>query len=154
MAKFHLIVGSVMGTALEVAQTLDEELEELGHDIILNTHYQSGDLAKYSEAVTLICSSTTGIGDLPENIVPLHNDLVNTPPRLINHNYLVVALGDSSYPDFAQAGKTLDEAMEGIGGIRLGEPCVLDAMLTDEPQEDIITWIRNWHEEFKNQLPD
>lgn len=144
MAAIHIIVGSVMGTALEVAQTVQQVLHHAGHQVRTNAGFRKGQLDENPAEITLICTSNTGMGDLPVNIVPFYEHLKNDFPRIAGRRYGVINLGDSSYPNFAQAGKTLDEAMADLGAQRVGEPLVLDAIYVDDPSAEARTWAEAW----------
>jgi MioC protein len=148
MAAIHIIVGSVMGTALEVAQAVEQEFRHAGHEVRLNAGFRKGQLDDNPAEVILICTSNTGMGDLPLNIVPFYDHLKNDYPRIAGHRYGIINLGDSSYPNFAQAGKTLDETMADLGAQRIGAPLVLDAIDIDDPITAARTWAKNW----SNQL--
>lgn len=144
MAEVQIIVGSVMGTALEVAQALQQALAADGHPIRVNPQFRKGDLAANPDEVLLICTSNTGMGDLPMNIVPFYEHLKNDFPRLAGRRFGLVNLGDSSYPNFAQAGKTLEEALADLGARRLGEPLILDAIYVDDYIKEAREWALDW----------
>lgn len=144
MADIQIIVGSVMGTAEQVAQDLQQTLTSCGHQVRLNMAFQKGQLDRDPNEVLLICTSNTGMGDLPMNIVPLYEHLKNDLPRISGRRYGLVNLGDSSYPNFAQAGRTLDEALADLGAQRLGEPLVLDAIYVDDPTTEAQQWALEW----------
>lgn len=144
MAAIHIIVGSVMGTALEVAQAVQQAFHQAGHQVRVNADFRKGQLEDNPEEVILICTSNTGMGDLPLNIAPLYEHLKIDFPRIAGRRYGVINLGDSSYPNFAQAGKTLDDAMADLGAQRIGEPLVLDAIYNDDPGAEARTWAENW----------
>lgn len=144
MAAIHIIVGSVMGTALEVAQAVQQIFSAAGHDVRVNADFRKGQLDENPAEVILICTSNTGMGDLPLNIVPFYEHLKNDFPRIAGRRYGVINLGDSSYPNFAQAGKTLDEAMAELGAQRIGEPLVLDAIYSDDPATEARNWAQDW----------
>lgn len=144
MAHIQIIVGSVMGTALEVAQALEDTFSGLGHSVWVNAEFQPGQLTQKPEEVILLCTSNTGMGDLPANIVPLWVHLSNDCPDINGRRYGLINLGDSSYPNFAQAGQTLDEAMADLGGQRLGEPLVLDAIYVTDPADEAAAWALQW----------
>lgn len=146
MAAIHIIVGSVMGTALEVAQAVQQIFSAAGHDVRVNPDFRKGQLDENPGEVILICTSNTGMGDLPLNIVPFYEHLKNDFPRIAGRRYGVINLGDSSYPNFAQAGKTLDDAMADLGAQRIGEPLVLDAIYSDDPAAEARTWAQDWSE--------
>ena len=144
MAAIHIIVGSVMGTALEVAQAVAQSLRSAGHETRLNPAFSKGQLEQNPAEILLIVTSNTGMGDLPMNIAPLYAHLKNDHPRIAGRRYGVINLGDSSYPNFAQAGKTLDEAMADLGAQRIGEPLVLDAIYVDDHKTEALAWLEQW----------
>lgn len=148
MAQIHIIVGSVMGTALEVAEAVAATLEGCGHSPRINTAFQPGQLTGALDDVILICTSNTGMGDLPSNIAPLYAHLRNEAPAIAGRRYGVINLGDSSYPNFAQAGVTLDEAMADLGAVRVGEPLVMDAILTSDHTDEACTWATAWEQQL------
>jgi len=144
MAAIHIIVGSVMGTAIEIAQAVQQIFSAAGHEVRLNADFRKGQLDENPAEVILICTSNTGMGDLPMNIAPFYEHLKNDFPRIAGRRYGVINLGDSSYPNFAQAGKTLDDAMADLGAQRIGEPLVLDAIYSDDPVAEARTWAEDW----------
>lgn len=144
MAAIHIIVGSVMGTALEVAQAVAHSLRSAGHEACLNPAFKKGQLEQNPAEVILVVTSNTGMGDLPMNIAPFFEHLKNDYPRIAGRRYGIINLGDSSYPNFAQAGKTLDEAMADLGAQRIGEPLVLDAIYVDDHAAEAVAWAQEW----------
>lgn len=144
MAQIQLIVGTVMGTALDVAQAVAALLTAKGHRVQVNESFQAGDLTRNPDELWLICTSNTGMGDLPANIAPLHLHLVRDCPAIAGRRYGLINLGDSSYPDFAQAGRTLDEALADLGAQRIDEPLVIDAIYDDDPEAVAVEWAERW----------
>lgn len=146
MAQLQIIVGTVMGTALEVAEAVKQALMDAGHSVRVNPTFQKGDLA--GDEILLLCTSNTGMGDLPQNILPFYLHLTCDFPRLAGCRYGVINLGDSSYPNFAQAGQRLDEAMADLGAVRVGEPLVLDAIFVDDPVGEAVSWALQWNQQL------
>ena len=144
MSNIHIIVGTVMGTALEVAETISESLEGNGHSVQIHTQFKKDILNQDPDDILLICTSNTGMGDLPQNIIPFYEHLTQDYPPIAGRQYGLVNLGDSSYPNFAQAGKTLDEAMQDLGAQRLGEPLVLDAIYVSDYDDEAESWALEW----------
>ncbi|HBR96439.1 MAG TPA: hypothetical protein DD979_03555 [Gammaproteobacteria bacterium] len=142
MANILIISGSVYGTATVVAEDLKIALEKGGHRV---THQEGGDssiLADEQFDAALICTSTTGAGDIPANLATFHEELVSAPPRVTDLRYAVIALGDSSYVDsFCGAGLTLDQAMAEIGAARICPPLQIDAMEDFTPEDTAIAWV-------------
>ena len=60
----------------------------------------------------LICTSTYGNGDVPDNAQALFNSLETEKPDLSNVTYGVIALGDTTYKDtFCQGGIRFDQLL-------------------------------------------
>ena len=144
MATIEIIVGSVTGNAVEVAEATAEYLRGLGHSSTVSFSYQGEDLKARPESLLLVCTSTTGAGDLPANILPFYLHLTTAFPAIAGRYYNIITLGDSSYPTFAEAGKIMEAALSDLGAVRLGEPLVIDAILSDSYTDDAIAWAQDW----------
>ena len=66
MAKFDIIVGSVLGASEYVADAVSETLAEHGHSAVIHLNPKYSEISK--DSVWLVCTSTHGAGDLPDNI--------------------------------------------------------------------------------------
>ncbi|SEL34781.1 MioC protein [Colwellia chukchiensis] len=110
MSSFQIIVGSMLGGSEYVAEACEETLVTLGHQVQL--HFQP-DLAQIpSENQTwLICTSTHGAGDYPDNIQAFVTDLEKTDHDLSSMSFLVIGLGDSSYDTFCYAAKNINKLL-------------------------------------------
>ena len=88
--------GSVLGASEYVAEALAEKLQTMGHQTVLHLEPDFESIAKND--IWLVCSSTHGAGDLPDNIQTFADAVAeNTLTAL---PYCVVSLGDSSYDTF------------------------------------------------------
>jgi sulfite reductase (NADPH) flavoprotein alpha-component len=68
----------------------------------------------------VIVASTYGEGDMPDNAELFWEALsAETAPRLEEMNFAVLALGDTGYDGFCQAGKLIDMRLEQLGAKRL-----------------------------------
>jgi len=142
MSRILLIVGSVFGAAHRLADDVTDALTEHGHDVERNESPLASDLESESIDWLLVITSTTGTGELPEELVPMYNTLRDVPPRIAGLNYVVVVLGDSSYGDsFCGGGTMLDEALADIGAVRIADPFRVDAMEVDEPESVVLPWL-------------
>ena len=144
MANIHIIAGSVMGTAFEVADAIAHFLRTAprAHTITLNKGYTGEPLNPHH--VLLVCTSNTGVGDLPANIAPFYQHLTCSYPAIAGLRYGLINLGDSSYPSFAQAGQKIDDALKDIGAQPLGNPLVIDAQLSEDPIAQALAWLQTW----------
>src|SRR6185312_5447333 len=73
--------------------------------------------------------STHGDGDPPDRALPFFELLQSRKaPRLEHVSYSVLALGDSSYEKFCEAGRQFDARLEALGARRLHarEECDVD----------------------------
>jgi len=80
--------------------------------------YQPREIAK--EKLLYIVISTHGDGDPPDEARALYEFLgTRRAPQLPDLHYSVLALGDSSYPKFCEAGRVVDERLAKLGAKRL-----------------------------------
>ena len=143
MTKIRIITGSETGTALDVADALEESLNANGFEVAVADKPTLADL-QYSDEVLVICCSSTGAGEFPHNIRDFYAALTATPPNIAGRRYGVISLGDSSFDTYAAAATALDTAFADIGAVRVGEPLLLDAMETFTPADDAVAWIQTW----------
>ncbi len=143
MVDISIFIGSVYGTARALATDIRHLLEDLGHTVELIDEPQVDDLPQDDRTLLLICTSTTGAGDLPEDIEPLYNALKNQPQSLAHLRYLIINLGDSSFDTFCGAGELLDDALQDLGASNLGEILKIDACETPTPEDVALPWTRD-----------
>jgi MioC protein len=140
-----VLIGTVHGNATSVAQTL--QLIAPDHDITMDLLPMDGlDISVFDRPGTfLLCTSTTGSGDVPDNAQALYHALDAQAKYLGHVRYGLIALGDSSYGDsFYGGGKRFDERLQDLGAQRVGDICVLDASSGDDAAETATTWFSNW----------
>lgn len=144
MASIRILVGSVYGGALMTARTLKKRLEQEGHQIIVLENAELEDITGNSDPV-LICTSTTGQGEVPPNLLPFYLRLREELPQLPGRPFGVIVLGDSSYGDtFCGAGELLEEAFVETSAQKVGDTLRIDALETFEPEEEAEPWARQW----------
>ncbi len=144
MASILILVGTESGNAQMVADTLQEELGRAGHEVEVRAEGDRLEGPANGRAV-LICTATHGLGELPDNIIPLHDALARDRPDLSGLRYGVIALGDQTYHEtFCNAGKTMDRLFAELGARRIGERLEIDACTQPLPDEDALDWAREW----------
>ena len=80
--------------------------------------YQPREIAK--EKLLYVVISTHGDGDPPDEARGLYEYLgTKRAPQLPELQYSVLALGDTSYPKFCEAGRVIDERLAKLGAKRL-----------------------------------
>ena len=98
----------------------------------------------------LICTSTYGQGDVPDNARDFFAALEATRPDLAHVEYGVIALGDRTYAQtFCFGGKRFDQLLASLGAKRLGEILLHDASAGTIPEEVAVDWARRWLREFR-----
>ncbi|RUR29600.1 flavodoxin [Vreelandella nanhaiensis] len=147
MPQLNILVGTMYGGALDVAEQVKPLFEKAGFEVNIVEQPTLDDLTS-GESVSLFVLSTTGSGDYPGNFVPFIRSLSDTSPSLTELRYGLIALGDSSYGDtFCGAGRKLDTLLEDHGARRLGERLEIDAMETFMADDAAIPWVEAWIEE-------
>lgn len=97
------------------------------------------------EKLFLICTSTYGQGDVPDNARALYEDLQKKRPDLSGMRYGVFGLGDKTYAEtFNYGGKKFDDLLTELGARRIGERYRHDASSGVLPEEKAVEWCREW----------
>ncbi|WP_016913938.1 flavodoxin [Vreelandella stevensii] len=144
MPKMTIVVGTMYGGALDVAEQVKPLFEQAGYAVAVSEQPSLSDVSG-NDDLTLFCLSTTGSGDFPGNIVPFVRSLKDQSPSLTGLRYGLIALGDSSYGDtFCGAGRELDELLASMGAQRLGERLEIDAMETFMADDAAVPWVEEW----------
>jgi sulfite reductase alpha subunit-like flavoprotein len=146
--EIRILVGTMTGTAEMVAQEVQTVLEGAGHrapiemmDNLAASVFQKGHLF-------LICTSTYGSGDVPDNAQALYASLENERPDLAHISYGVIALGDRTYKDtFCQGGLRFDKLLTALGAKRAGDILKHDASSGTLPEEVAAEWVIPWVEQ-------
>jgi MioC protein len=102
----------------------------------------------------VLCCSTTGSGDVPDNAQALYQSL-DAQARYLGHvRYGLVALGDSSYGDtFYGGAKAFQNRLQDLGAQLVGEVCVLDALAAEEPDAVALAWFAAWAAQASSLVP-
>ena len=144
--KLKILVGTMTSTADYVAQAIQMDCADLV-DAIEVQLMDGLDIGVFDEAdvLYLICTSTYGSGDVPDNARQLY-DSFDLQPRFLGHvRYGVIALGDHTYlQTFCFGGRKFDERLQDLGAQRIGEVWCHDASAGTLPEELGTAWCREW----------
>ncbi len=144
--NLHILVGTVSGTAERVAQAIELSCTDLA-DSIQVQQMDDLEIAVFTDdRLFLICTSTYGSGDVPDNARHLY-DALELHPQFLGHvRYGVLALGDlaSHASTYCFGGKAFDERLRDLGAQRLGDLGCLDASSDELPEAAGVTWCRDW----------
>jgi len=133
-----IIVGSQTGTAEFVADDILSLCQEQGltAEVTLTTDH----LTTTEPQTWLICTSTHGAGELPDNLKPF-DAWLDRQQDLSKINFLIIALGDTSYDTYCQAGFHLEKKLSAANANKLTETFTVDAMNEELPEDLVIPWL-------------
>ena len=151
--KIHILVGTMTGTAQLCAQEMELVLDD-GETQVSTLMMDALDSSVFSrEGVFLICTSTYGQGDVPDNARALYEDLKARRPDLSQVLYGVFGLGDRTYAEtFNFGGKRFDELLSELGAQRIGERHKHDASSGVLPEETALEWCQEWLAKVKQRV--
>jgi MioC protein len=143
--KIHILVGTMTGTAQLCAQEMELALDD-GETQVETLLMDGLDSTVFGrEGVFLVCTSTYGQGDVPDNARALYEDLQAKKPDLSKVRYGVFGLGDRTYAEtFNFGGKKFDELLASLGATRVGERHKHDASSGILPEETALEWCKEW----------
>ena len=141
--KVAILSGSVYGTAEEVARHAQELLKDAGFNAWHNPRATLADVQAFAPEAFLAVTSTTGMGELPDNLQPLYSAIRDQlPADWRGLPGAVIGLGDASYGDtFCGGGEQMRELFAELG-IREVQPMLrLDASESVTPEADAEPWL-------------
>lgn len=141
-----VLYGTQTGNSKKVATQLHSALKAKGvNATLLNIKdYRPQNLKKETRLYAVV--STQGNGEPPDEARAFYKFLQDKrAPRLEQLEYSVLALGDSSYEEFCQAGVILDSRLAELGAKRLVERADCDV--------DFAESATTWQQKVIEQLP-
>jgi MioC protein len=143
--QISILIGTMTGTAELVAQDLEPIFQDAGFEV--ETIDMDGLDAEVFQrpGFILICTSTYGQGEVPDNAVAFYEGLQAGKPNLSEVKFGVIGLGDSTYSDTYNAGGQRFEALLlELGAKMIGERMVHNASSDDLPEDMAIDWVEEW----------
>ena len=118
--RVSIVYGTLSGNAETCAEKVGARLENEGFEVKVDNisdldveHFQN-------QSILLLSISTYGEGDPPDDAWEMWDAIVEGGGHdFSNLTFAVLALGDTDYDLFCEAGKRFDEAFEKQGGTRL-----------------------------------
>lgn len=145
-----ILVATMSGTAEMTAEEMEQALGDAGHDVVLSLMDDVGNDVFKSDGVFIICSSTYGQGNVPDNGLDLFESLTSERPDLSTVRYGVFSLGDTTYKEtFCHGGMYFDELLTQLGAQRVGEMKRSDASSIELPEEIAPEWVMEWLEQLE-----
>ena len=116
----NILYGTQTGNSEELANDAASIASSRGYEAQISEldSIDMSELSKMENAVFVV--STYGEGEMPDNAGIFWDALSSDiAPRLDQLKYGVLALGDTSYDEFCQAGKLIDTRLEQLGAVRM-----------------------------------
>ena len=151
--KITILVGTMTGTAQLCAQEMELALDDgaTAVETLLMDGLDSSVFQK--DSVFLVCTSTYGQGDVPDNAKALYEHLQQARPDLSRVRYGVFGLGDRTYAEtFNFGGKRFDDLLTELGARRIGERHMHDASSGILPEETALDWCQQWLAKVKESI--
>ncbi len=152
--KIKILIGTMTGTAQLCAQEMELVLDD-GETAVEAQLMDNLDASAFADrdTVYLICTSTYGQGDVPDNAKKLYESLQKDAPDLSGVRYGVFGLGDRTYAEtFNFGGKRFDEALAKLGAERIGERQTHDASSGTLAEEVALEWVEQWMAEVREKV--
>lgn len=146
--QISILVGTMTGTAELVAGDIKKALEDKGHgvEILLMDNLKADVFER--PGVFLICTSTYGQGDVPDNARDFLADLQASKPDLGGKLIGIIGLGDSTYQDtFNHGGQQFENALRQLNANIIGDRMQHNASGGSLPEEDGVAWALEWIEQ-------
>ena len=143
-----ILVGTMTGTAEMVAQEVQTALETAGHQA--NIQVMDGLDASVFQGggPFLICTSTYGQGDVPDNAQALFSSLETREAEPEQRHLRRDRARRHTYKDtYCQGGMRFDKLLTELGANRAGEMLMHDASSGTLPEEVAAQWVVPWVEQ-------
>ena len=140
MSKITVLYGTETGNSELLAMDICKEGENLGLECVNYgmEHIESDDFSSI-ENLLIVCS-TWGDGEQPDNAIELFDYVEElNAGELENMKFSVLALGDTAFDLFCEAGKEWDRVLEEKGATRIYDRVDCDVDYEDDAEE----WIEN-----------
>ncbi len=140
-----ILVGTMTGTADIVAEEVRDWLAGQGVSSEIRSMVDLDAGVFEAGRTYLICTSTYGQGDVPDNARDFFGALERQRPDLAGVGFGLIGLGDSTYKEtFCFGGKRFETLLTTLGASLLGAAFYHDAADGTLPEEEAVTWVAEW----------
>ncbi|WP_334038549.1 FMN-binding protein MioC [Alteromonas macleodii] len=133
---FEIIVGTMLGAAEYVADAIAEKLDASGHTHTIHAEPNLDEIK--TESTWIVCTSTHGAGELPDNIQPFAKQLEGADLSAVNA--YVIGLGDTSYDTFCFGAKEIEKHIKNAGGTLITDALYIDVLEHPIPEDAAVEW--------------
>jgi len=135
---YAILVGSVLGASEYVADALADVIREAGAEVTILLDPDVNSIP--ADAVWVVCTSTHGAGELPDNIQPFAKELETTD--LSGISAYVIGLGDSSYDTFCHGAMTMESLLTSKSATLLAPALHIDVLNHPIPEDKAVAWFK------------
>lgn len=140
-----ILVGTMSGNAEMAADAIAEQVEDAGFRARILRMEKATPALLVANPTWIICSSTYGTGEVPDNAKAFYAALGQERPDLSGGRYGVFGLGDSVYPNTFNFGPRLFDTLLGdLGAARIGERFEHDARGRVHADDAAEAWAGQW----------
>lgn len=132
---YDIIVGTMLGASEYVAEAIAKSLEKKGSEFTIHLAPSLDEVNK--ESIWILCTSTHGAGELPDNIQPFAKSLIDAD--LAGVNFYVIGLGDTSYDTFCHGAIEIEAAMKKTGANLLAPAIHIDVLEHPIPEDEAVS---------------
>jgi len=140
MSSFQIIVGSMLGGTEYVAEACEETLLTLNHQVTLHLTPKFEQISSENQT-WLICTSTHGAGDFPDNIQNFIEDLKKSTVDLSPVKFMIIGVGDSNYDTFCKAATDIQKLLLSKGCNEIVVLKTLDMREEIDPEDLAQQWL-------------
>ena len=103
-----------------------------------------------TDGIWLLITSTHGAGDIPDNLQPLYDELLEQQPNLTAVRFGAVGIGSREYDTFCGAVEKVEAAIKSCGAKQIGETLKINILDHDIPEDPAEEWLGEWKNLLKN----
>ncbi len=145
MSQITILVGTMTGTAELAADEMADALGIEGFTAQVRPMDGLDGAVFEGGGIFLICTSTYGQGDVPDNALGVYEHLKEARPDLSAVRYGLFAMGDSTYDaTYCAGGKLFDSLLTELGAVRIGDVEEHDASSGTMAEDAGAKWVMDW----------
>lgn len=150
MVNVEILVGSTLGGTEYIAEAAQPFLEEAGFTTAIHFNPDLTKLNIKSNSIWLVCLSTHGAGDYPDNFKGIVQQINAIDVDLTNVTFGLVGVGDSNYDTYCYAAKHFHTLLIEKGATLLGDVFNIDVINSPIPEDSLVDWIPLWIKDLTN----
>ncbi len=130
----------MLGGTEYVAEACEDTLLDLNHQVTLHLKPKFEQIIS-KDQTWLICTSTHGAGDFPDNIQNFVKDLTKSTIDLSPLKFMIIGVGDSSYDTFCKSAFDIQKLLLSKGCTEITNTKTLDMSEEIDPEDLAQQWL-------------